>query len=330
MLPDLDDPIARYIGLAHLCVVAFFIMFREWIISRNTASTLEQKLYKSSTFFISLSSGAALSFVFIYALRSAALTISWPLFVILGICIAANEFISTHEFRFTFDVGVLLIAVLFYTIFNIPILLKVQNDMVFGVSIAVTIAISLFYIYLLQFTSENAREEVPRGYALAIGIPMFVGMLYFLNIIPAVPLSLHEGGVYHSVIRSDSDLFLGQEEIDNRAFARFRTPIYHITSSDSGVYFFSAVNAPAELTAPLSHVWEYYDADTNTWLPSSTIPFTLAGGRENGYRAYSYKENTTEGLWRVSVKVGGNRIVGQVKFRVIRSDSPRETQEISL
>lgn len=202
--------------------------------------------------------------------------------------------------------------------------------MVFGVSIAITIAISLLYIYLLQFTSESARHEAPRGYALAIGIPMFVGMLYFLNIIPAVPLSLQEGGVYHSVIRSNSDLFLGQEEIDRRTFARFRTPVYHITSSDSGVYFFSAVNAPAELTAPLSHVWEYYDADTNVWLPSSTIPFTLAGGRENGYRAYSYKENSTEGLWRVSVKVGGNRIVGQVKFRVIRSDAPVETKQISL
>jgi hypothetical protein len=305
-------------------------MFREWVVARNTASHTEQSIYKLSTFFIALSSGAALSFIFIYALRSAALTISWPLFVILFLCIIANEFAMTHDFRFNLDLGVFLIAMVFYIIFSMPFLLKVQNDKTFILSIIIALCISLVYIYFLKYTSESAQYETPRGYALAIGIPMFIGMLYFLNVIPAVPLLLNNGGVYHSVVRLENGSYVGKKEIDDRIFAKYRTPIYHFNPTDIGVYFFSAVNAPAELTAPLSHVWEYYDDKLNKWIKITTVPFTLAGGRDEGYRAYSYKENITEGLWRVTVKVDGKRAVGQVKFQVIKTRNLVVTEEINL
>lgn len=323
MLPDLEDPLARYIGFGYLCTVALLIMFRELLVSRNTASDFEQKMYSLSTFGISYCSGSALSFVFVYTIRSAALSVSWPLFVILALCIIANEAVSTYNFRLTLDIGVLLIATLFYIIFNTPLILKVQNDTTFAVSIFVATAISLAYVSLLRFSSENASYEAPRAYALAIGIPMFVGMLYFLNIIPAVPLSLKDSGIYHSVVRNEAGEFVADKEIDTRTFSKYRTPIYHLTSSDTGVYFFSSVDAPAELTAPISHVWEYYDENTSKWIQSSTISFAISGGRENGYRAFSKKENITEGLWRVTVKIDDNRIVDRVNFRIIKSDSAK-------
>jgi hypothetical protein len=103
-------------------------------------------------------------------------------------------------------------------------------------------------------------------------------------------------------------------------FSSFRAPIYHISEADNGVYFFSAVSAPALLTAPLSHVWEYYDPGTQQWQEKTVISFTLAGGREDGYRAYSHKENITEGLWRVTVKVDDKRIVGRMKFYITNGE----------
>jgi hypothetical protein len=304
-------------------------MFREWVVARNTASRTEQSIYKLSTFFIALSSGAALSFIFIYALRSAALAISWPLFVILFLCIIANEFALTHDFRFTLDVGIFLIAIVFYIIFSMPFIIGIQNDKTFSLGIAFAIFVSFIYVHFLKFTSESARYEIPKAYALAIGIPMFVGMLYFLNIIPAVPLSLRDSGIYHNVIRINDSEFIGQKEIDNRLFSKYRTPTYHLTLLDSGIYFFSSVNAPAELTAPLSHVWEQYDYNSNKWVHSTTIPFTLSGGRDEGYRAYSFKNNINEGLWRVIVKLDGNRIVGEVKFFVKKGGNIK-MEEIKL
>ena len=320
MLPEIEHPLARYVVFTYLCIIALSIMFREWLVSRNTASEAEQRIYSVVTFCISYFSGSALSFVFIYAIRSAQLSVSWPLFLILLLCILANEIVSTHNFRFTLDIGVLLIAALFYIVFNVPLFLKVQNDITFAISIALTVVIFLFYIFILKFSSENAYDNAGRGYALALGVPMFVAMLYFLNVLPAVPLSLQDSGIYHYVNKDTNGEYITQKEIDTRRFAKYLTPIYHLTPSDQGVYFFSAVNAPAELTAPISYVWEYYDTTANHWVVSGDpITFTLAGGRENGYRAYSQKENITEGLWRVTVKVDNNRIVGRVKFQVVKS-----------
>lgn len=331
ILPEAGHTLTIWIGILYLSIVGVAIALREWVISQNTASKTEQKVFAWLTFIIAYFSGSSLSFILVYALRSAAFSVSWPLFLVLLFCVLVNELISSHHFRFTLDVGVFLIAMLFFVVFNLPIILKVQNDMTFLLSIGITILLSLVYIFFLRRTSESAHEETPRLYALAFGIPMFMGMLYFLNVIPAVPLSLSSGGVYHAVVRNEQGDFSATKEIDTRLFSSLRTPLYHLSANDNGVYFFSSVNAPAKITAPISHTWEYYDKTTYRWVEKTTIAFTLAGGREDGYRAYSQKENVTEGLWRVTVKVDSKRIVGRKKFYIKEEvGKTSETVEVKL
>lgn len=330
ILPDVDDPLTKYVGLTWLGLLAFSIMFREWIVSRNTASQTEQTLYTVSTFCISYFSGSALSFIFVYALRSAALSVSWPLFVIFLLCMVANEFVSTYNYRFTLDVAVFFIALLFYVVFNVPVLLKTQNNLIFLLSIGISVVISWLYVFFLSPVSDTARHEAHRGYALALGIPMFVGMLYFLQVLPAVPLSLKEAGVYHSVIRTEEGQYVTEAEIDDRFLAGLRRPVFHMTSTDTGLFFFSAVDAPELLKAPLSHVWQYYDEEKNKWVTQSTISFGLTGGRSDGFRAYSQKETIWEGKWRVIVKVADARIVGQTTFYVKKTEDIIQLQQVTF
>ncbi len=329
ILPEAGHVATIWIGLLYLSIIAVSIAGREWVVSRNTATVRERKVFSFLTFSIAYFSGSALSFVCVYAIRSAIFSVSWPLLLLLLLCVLANELVSSHHFRLTLDVGVFLIALFFFIVFNVPVLLKVQNDVTFLISTSIAIGMSLLFAYCLSFTSESAKEEVSRSYALAFGVPMFIGMLYFLNVIPAVPLSLTEAGVYHNVTRSEGGLFKGVKENDTRAFLALRTPVYHLLPSDNGVYFFSAVGAPADLSAPLSHVWEYYDTKTKRWQEKTTISFTLAGGRENGYRSYSHKEYVTTGLWRVTVKVDDKRIVGRMKFYVVEGKE-RTLVEVKL
>lgn len=330
ILPEAGHMLTVWIGLLYISIVAGAIAGREWLISQNTASKSEQRLFSFLTFVIAYFSGSALSFISVYAIRSAAFSVSWPLLVVLLLCVLVHELVSSHHFRFTLDVGVLFIAVLFFSVFNLPLFLKVQNDVTFVISAGIAVLFSLAYVYLLGFMSESAEEEAPRLYALSVGIPMFIGMLYFLNVIPAVPLSLANGGVYHRVVRDENGEFLATQEVDERIAASFRVPIYHIGDGDTGAFFFSSVNAPAELTAPISHVWEYYDEVSRKWKTMTTIDFTLSGGRENGYRAYSQKENLIEGLWRVTVKVDSKRIVGRMKFYIVKDENKGEMVDVKL
>ncbi|TXI11708.1 MAG: DUF2914 domain-containing protein [Polynucleobacter sp.] len=317
LLPDVDNPITKYIGLSYLVILAVLLLLREIIIASNRASRAEQKMYSLLSFGVAFFSGSSLSFIFVYAMRSAALSVSWPLFIILMLCMAANEFISVHNYRFTLDIAVFFIALAFYAIFNVPILFSTVTDTVFLVAIGISVLFAMLFVWLLKHTSETAWYEAPRGYALAVGVPLFIGMLYVLNLIPAVPLSLKDAGIYNNVIRTER----GEYELIGEAPGRFewlRNHKHTIKPGDDGVYFYSAISAPAEFSAPISHVWEYHDPTTNSWIESTTISFDLSGGRVDGYRAYSKKQNIIDGLWRVTVKVDDKRIVGRKTFEVTR------------
>lgn len=320
ILPDIDEAFGRNIGGLYLFLIATLIIFREWIISRNKASIWEGRFYSIASFGVAYFSGSSLSFIFIYAIRDADILASWPILLIIAICIYANEFVNTHGFRLTTDVGVLFFAFLFYVIFHLPVILRVQNDKIFVLSLLIVAFVSYIYTKILKNFSESARHEYPRFFSLSVGLPMFIGLLYFLNVMPAVPLSIKNSGVYHYVGRQGND-FLAQEEIIDKSFlSSLKTTKYNLTPKDNGIYFFSSVSAPASLTAPISHVWQYYDRENGGWVTDLVVPFSIEGGREDGYRAFSMNGSVKEGLWRVVVKVGGNRIVGVKRFYIEKSE----------
>ncbi|MEN9551748.1 MAG: hypothetical protein RI935_125 [Candidatus Parcubacteria bacterium] len=322
ILPDVDNPLTKYIGGVYIVVIAILIAFREWLVSRNTASKAEQKLFSLASFGIAYFSGAALSFIFVYALRSAALSVSWPLFVILLLCMIANEGIKTHTYRFMLDIMVLFVATVFYIVFNAPFFVLEQNDGIFYVSIVASIFFSLLFVTSISKLSEITEEETGKMYSLACGIPMFIAMLYFLNMIPAVPLSLTESDVFHYVEkRTDGTFFVKEEERDGSWF-KYIYPVTHtMFEGEEDIFFMSSVRAPQNMEAALSHVWEYYDRQQQSWIAVTSIPFTISGGRKSGFRAYSKKENIFEGSWRVTVKVGDNRVVGRYRFNIERGSN---------
>ena len=333
MLPEAGHVLTRYIGFGYLGIVAISILLRELLVSRNRATKLEERTYNFLSFAIAYFSGSALSFVCVYAFRSADIAASWPLFVILLLCILVNETISAHNFRLMLDITVLFIANLFFTVFNTPLIVGVQNDFVFLCSVGASILVSLVFITLLRHTSETAETETPRALSLAFGIPMFVGMLYFLNAIPAVPLSLNTAGVYHKIEKNSAGEFVALTEAENKN-PLFKNPFarttYYMDQLDDAIYFYGAVDAPAKITAPLSHVWEKYDDTTKQWVAEAPIPISLQGGREGGYRAYSKKENITEGLWRVTIKVDTSRVVGRRTFYIVKSKQAIFLKEVKL
>ncbi|MDQ5962569.1 MAG: hypothetical protein QG653_376 [Patescibacteria group bacterium] len=333
VLPDAGHALTRYLGYTYLFIVALFIFIREWVISRNRATKFENKIHGWLSFGIAYFSGAALSFVLVYAVRGADVSASWPLFAILFISILINEVVSAHSFRLLLDIGVLFMATLFFTVFNAPFYFGVQNDATFAASVAITMVVSLVYIYILKNVSETTEHETPKFISLALGIPMFIGMFYFLNAIPAVPLSLKDAGVYHRVVRIEGGEFLAVTEERGRfAFFQeiFSSHEHILLPSDDGVYFYSSVSAPAKITAPISHVWEYYDETTKRWVESTVVSFDLTGGREDGYRSYSKKENILEGTWRVTIKVDKKRVVGRRTFTIIKRDTAEPLKETKL
>lgn len=314
-LPDGNTRIATYMGIFYVTIISCAILAREIVITRNKATKTEEHIYNGLTFAIALLSGALLSYVFVYYERSAELSVSWPFFILfIGIMIC-HEFISTHHFRFMLDIAVLLIGSLFFSIFKIPLLLKEVSDESFVISVAIALTLSLLFIHILSRTSDVAHDYKTKLQALAVSISLTVSFFYFGGFIPAVPLALKEVGIYSYIERvASGDSIDYRKETLTQKKSLFSLHPHYVQGESHTLYFFSAVEAPSEIKAPLSHLWYYYNKNTNMWEIVAAIPFSVYGGREGGYRAFSRIENSKKGLWRVIVKAGERRVVGRYTF----------------
>ena len=319
-LPAAESVHTREIGALYMTIVSLSILFREYIVSRNRATKTEGFLHSVFSYIISFFAGSLLSFVFIYFFRSASLAVSWPLFLVLIGIMVLNEFFTSRSFRFLLDIAVLFFVQTFFVLFMLPIFLQKQSDEIFLISIAISFIISILYINLLKHFSEVLMDLIADAYKTAFAIPAVIVTFYFLNVIPPVPLSTKSADIYHSVIKESNGSYSAISETKPR-FSFLKTKEFHYMNGEK-VYFFSAVSAPTGLQSELSHVWEKYDEASESWKVRLSIPYSLIGGRDGGYRSYSMIENLNEGKWRVSAKVGERRTVGMVYFNMIKIDKP--------
>jgi len=151
--------------------------------------------------------------------------------------------------------------------------------------------------------------------------------LYFLNIIPPVPLSLKNIGIYHSLERLPASAG-GMQGIYR---ATYEEPMWFVFWRDTSTTYtlhagasatcFSSVFAPAKLSAPVYHRWEKYSEQDNEWAQVSRIPFNISGGRDGGFRGFT-NLSVTPGRWRCNVETQGGALIGRTAFTVVQSPTP--------
>lgn len=87
------------------------------------------------------------------------------------------------------------------------------------------------------------------------------------------------------------------------------------------MYCFTSVFVPSGIRTTIRHRWLYYDDSRGEWRNAGVVPFTIAGGRETGYRGYTYKQRVTPGRWRVVAESESGAAIGIVDFRVSRGEA---------
>jgi len=114
-------------------------------------------------------------------------------------------------------------------------------------------------------------------------------------------------------------LWLGQAVISADVDAEQREPGTSLaTVSDQvlrrdGLCAFTAIHAPRGLSEQVFHRWLFRGQEM------LRLPLQIAGGREQGYRAWSCKHSfpaDAAGRWTVQVVTDGGQLIGVVRFRV--------------
>ena len=270
--------------------------------------------------------GGIFSGFFVFYSRSAAISSSWPfLLFLLGILIG-NEFFRSRYSRFTFQISVFFIALFSYAIFIIPVLIGKMGADIFLISgLASIAALSLILLFIKALMPIHYKQSWASLLLVIPTIFITFNLLYFTNIIPPIPLSLKEIGIYHAVTKTGPSTYRLEYEPQKKLW--FFEPASYVFSryDNRAVYVFGSVFAPTKLNTEIYHRWEYFDGTKNKWISMQRPSYGISGGRDGGYRGWTRRQNPTPGKWRVSVETARGQIIGRIKFTVIDADAPPKT-----
>jgi len=302
------------------------------IISLYEEGRLEGKffegLYEFLPFTLQFSFGGLFSAFVIFYSKSASFFTSGVFIVALVFLLVGNEFFKQKYQKIVFQLGIYFVSMFSFLIFLVPVLFKRMGDDLFILSgISSLVLIGLFSFVLSKFSPHGFLGN--RNYLVAsiVGLFVLINILYFTNIIPPIPLALKTGGVYHSVVRNSDGTYSVTGEKENRWYRRIIREIVHIKTGEP-LYIFSSVFAPTDLNTTIFHNWQYYDEKENKWKSASKIPFKILGGRGNGYRVFSKKENIFVGEWRVDVESERGQVIGRIRFDIKMGEPVLETSRL--
>ena len=69
----------------------------------------------------------------------------------------------------------------------------------------------------------------------------------------------------------------------------------------------------------INHQWQKYFPNRREWITTDSLGYKITGGRDGGYRGYTYKKNVSPGDWRIDVKIEDGATLGRINFKIIRT-----------
>jgi hypothetical protein len=264
--------------------------------------------------------GSLLSGCLIFYTKSAAVFVSWPFLLLLVIVFIGNEYFRTYYKYLAFQTVLLFFAIYAYAIFAVPLLLHRLGPWIFALSTAVSLLVFAGFLLLLRRLQKDGfirslRYVIPS----TVLVVLVMSVCYFSGLVPPIPLTLPDAGIYHSLERRDGQYVVTTEK--THAWWDIRTQVIH-HAPGTPLYAFSSVSAPFQFGTSILHVWEHYDTSEKRWIVMNRVAFPISGGRDGGYRGYSAVDDPEEGKWRVTIETGGGQVAGRLYFTVEDVETP--------
>ncbi len=275
-------------------------------------------------YLLQMSFGALLSAAFIFYLFGSAVGISWPLLFFILLLALSNEIFKEYYLRPALQISVYFFAIFTVLALIFPFVFKSISVWWFIWAGVASLIIITIYINILSRIVQSLVEQKIVFKFCAVIIFVLMNIFYYYNIIPPVPLSLSDEGVYHNITHQ-GDVYRLVQERESLWQRLVPGQTIHIKQSDP-VYIFSAIRAPSELNTRIIHHWQWYDPIQQEWADEDLLHFYILGGRRDGYRGYSFKTVLSPGKWRVDVETENGRVFGRVRFDVARVESNVETE----
>ncbi len=327
-----DSVVDNILLLSYLFIAGSIII----LLNIRTRRQMEQELSSEPLILLLILQfcfgGLASNMLVLYG-KSGTLTGS-AFFLLMLVCLVlGNEYLRSRYSQLRFNLAVYYFLLLTYCIIAAPTFIfhsiGVSSFLLSGAISLIAITGYLFLLYTFVLKGDK-RAQVREIGTYVLSIFIVFNMLYFLNVIPPVPLSLKDVGIYHSVLKYSSGDYLAMyEPAPWYEFWRDTNPTFHYTLGTSA-YCFSSVYAPADLDTPIDHKWEHYNDSTHVWDTIVRVTFPISGGRADGYRGFSATAALQPGQWRCDVETQGGALIGRTSFTAVLSSSTPQLSQTTL
>ncbi len=263
--------------------------------------------------------GTLLNIYTLFFFKSASMGMSLLFLVFLAGLLAVNELKPFESSGTLLRMSLFSLCLVSYFTYLIPTMVGYIGALPFLGSIAAAGSCVLLLAWRLRVRLPGKEAEVNRHvvYPFAAVAALFI-VLYFTKVIPPVPLSLSEIGIYHSVTRDEKGFVLESTRPRWRFWERGDQT--YLARPGEPVYCWVSVFSPTRFKERLAVRWLYKDPKDG-WGDQDTIPLDIVGGRDEGWRGFTVKSKHKPGLWSVRVTTSDGRELGRIRLRIVPDES---------
>lgn len=254
----------------------------------------------------------------IYFSRSVSLSKTASFFVILVLLFFANELLRNRISNRYMQFGMYSFISFTFFAFMIPVFMRKMSETIFLISGMLSLACTLLLLLLIfRAGTETGR---PRHFiqltTLIFLVYATMYTFYHFRLIPPVPLALKTGLVAHEIKKTGDTYEVIYQRSAGRGIWKAYDQRFYYQQGDP-VYVFSSVFAPTALKKKIVHRWTWYDKEKDLWQAVDSIGYEITGGRDQGYRGYTFKTNVWPGPWKVEVLTDEDQVLGIIDFEII-------------
>lgn len=261
--------------------------------------------------------GGLCSAYVVFFFRSVSLTKTMVFFILLVFLMISNELFKHRLSNKYLQFGAFYFVNFTFFAFIIPVFSGTMNTLTFIISGFVALALTMIFIVFVYRKSPSTREEVnlKKLSVIIIGVYLTINIFYYFNMIPPVPLALQTGIMAYNVEKTDGTYLVSYDP--DKIFKIWRSYNQEMGYAPGDTIFaFTSVFAPTDLNVKVAHRWKWYNPREDKWEVSDEIDYEVTGGRDGGYRGFTYKTNLHPGSWEVDVITDGGLILGTIDFEL--------------
>ncbi len=323
-IDDLFNLIQQALYLFILGYILFLSIKEKLGIWTPTPNSKFAKYWEYNNLAIHFIFGSLLSVYTIFYFTSASAITSFIFIILLVGLMLANEFPQFQRLGLAIRVVLFSICLISYLSFFYPIILGYVGVFPFWLGFLSSLGV---WIFLGKNLLKSMLKDpiVKNNITIpVISVHLLFLLGYYFSFIPPVPIAVKKIGVYYD-IKKINDQFIGFYHRPAWKFWQKGSQNF-IAQQDDKIYVMLSIFSPSHFRDQIILKW-YLDDPRDGWTLQDSIPMTISGGRDEGFRGYAVKTHYQAGDWRVHVQTTDGREIGRISFE-LELDPGSEVKEL--